>query len=602
MKKIISAALSVSMMLAGAVGVNADSKFTDIESVAWAAPYIEEMADMGFISGYPDGTFRPNADITHLNGVLLFARAMGSNSEAMSKVMEYAIAEYGEIVDKYELGFGKEEVCFMLYRGALTVSELDDYIAKEVRDTPLKRHEAAVIITKAMAGEKAAKAELLFDLTYEDAKDIPAKSSRYVYYVTENGIMNGVSGNLFSPNTNVKRSQIAVMLSRAVEKMGVGFFETNIKEIDSQKKIIKTDDGEFQYTDDTLMYVEGKTVKVTEIKENVAAILTVVADKLTYLDALTAIPDEEVYGVFYDYFASNDVLNIQIRKAGSKKDEYYECVEGVQVTRNGKSASIVNFKQGDYVTLKLSGGKVVSISAEQQTEVVSDAIISDISIENDLVITIEHSDAKYNGMPLNIASDVVVTKNGSSSNLSKIFRGDKVTLTIEYGQVVKIAATSTKKTLEGIIREIHITSAPSMVVEINGNEQSYDVPASVNIKINGEEGNIYGFKLGDTAKVTIESQAITSISVTSAQSSAHSITAGKVTTVNTSYGMIMVSYDDAGVTREVYVACQNPGLKIIDAAGNTKKLSEIEVGDIVTVRGTMDNGAFTASVILIESK
>ena len=132
MKKIICGLLSAAMMFAGAIAVNAEDIFSDLGSVSWAAPYIEEMADMGFISGYEDGTFRPNNDVTHLEGLLLFSRAMGSNSEAMEKILEYAVNEYGDTVDKYNLSFGKEEVCFMLYRGALTVDELDDYIAADV--------------------------------------------------------------------------------------------------------------------------------------------------------------------------------------------------------------------------------------------------------------------------------------------------------------------------------------------------------------------------------------------------------------------------------------------------------------------------------------
>ena len=295
-------------------------------------------------------------------------------------------------------------------------------------------------------------------------------------------------------------------------------------------------------------------------------------------------------------------MNIQIRAAGSTKNEYYECAKGVRVTRNGETSSIVNFKKGDYVTLQLSNGKVISISAEQQTEYIEDAVISDISIEDDLVITIEHSNEKYNGMKLNIASDVSVRKNGASTDLSSIYRGDAVDLTLEYGQVVKIVANSIKKTVEGTIRQINISAMPSMVVSVNGNESTYDIPSSVTIKINGEPGSIYDFKLGDTVKITIESQAITSISATSVQSGTHSITAGTVTAVNSSYGFIKVSYDDAGVTKEETIMCKDSTVTVVDVSGKTSSLKDINVGDVITVRGTLDNGAFVASVILIESK
>ena len=602
MKKIICTMLSAAMLMSGAVVANAEKKFSDLDTVEWAAPYIEEMAEMGFITGYSDGTFKPNNDVTHLEGLVLFSRAMGSNSEAMSKILEYAVEQYGAVVDEYNLNFGKDEICFMLYRGALTVDELYEYIAPEIKDTPMKRHEAAVVITKAMAGEKDAKAEMILDLTYEDAKDIPAKATRYVYYATEHGIMNGMDGNRFAPNNNIKRSQIAVMLSRAVDAMGISFFETMLEEVDTENGTVVTEDGVYEYSSNTIMYKEGEKQDASSMPENVLALLTVISDKLTFVDALASEPDQVVEGVFYDYFSKNDVLNIQLRAPGTTKDEYYECAKGVRVSRNGETSSIIDFKKGDFVTLNLSNGKVVSISAKQQTTVIEDAIISDITLADDLIVKIEHEDAEYNGMTLNIANDVSVKKNGATADLSKIYRGDKVNLTLDYGQVTKISATSSKRTLEGTIKAIHIATNPYMIVAINGNEKTYDISSSIDIKVNGEKGSIYDFRLNDTVKITIESEAITAISATSVQSGAYSITAGTITAINPSYGFIKVSYDDAGVSKEETIMCKDTTTTVLNAAGKDASIKDLAVGDIVTVRGTVDNGAFVASVILIESK
>ena len=67
-------------------------RFTDIgeENFAWAKPYINEMAARGLISGYEDGTFRPDNDVTHLEALSLFARAMGSNNSSNAVVLEIA--------------------------------------------------------------------------------------------------------------------------------------------------------------------------------------------------------------------------------------------------------------------------------------------------------------------------------------------------------------------------------------------------------------------------------------------------------------------------------------------------------------------------------
>lgn len=601
MKKFICLGLSMALLASGTVFAKDGSSFSDLDSVQWAAPYIEEMAELEFIEGYQDGTFRPNNDVTHLEGLVLFARAMGVKSEAMSGIVEYAVEQYGDVLDAYNLSFGKEEVCFMLYRGALTLSELNDYISESTRNEPMKRYEAAIVITKAMGGEKKAKSEIFIDTTYEDAKDIPAKATQYVYYVTENNIMNGMDNNAFSPNTNVKRSQIAVMLSRTVDTMGISFVDSIIKSVDVSNGKVKTDVGEYAYTSDTVMYKEGFKTDAANMPSDVSGVLTFIKDELVYVDALASEPDAEISGVYNTHFLSNGILNIQIKPSGSSKTEYYEAVEGIKVTRNGEQSTMADFKKGDYITLKLSNGKVTSVSAEQQTSYIEDATISEIKIDDDLVITIEHEKDEYNGMKLNIANDVVVTKNGAVKDLSGIFRGDKVTLTLEYGQVTKIVATSTKKNVDGIIREIHISQSPYMVIEVSGQESRYDISSSVAIKVNGEEGTIYDFKLGDTVKITIESMVVTAISVTSAQSGSQSITAGVISATNSSYGFIKVKYDDNGISREETIMCKDKTTTVLDVSGKTVLLKNLEVGDVVTVRGTVTNGAFVASIILIES-
>ncbi|WP_041274695.1 S-layer homology domain-containing protein [Desulforamulus reducens] len=52
----------------------APSTFADVNSGHWAAPSIEAAASAGLLSGYPDGTFRPNQVLTRAEGVTLFLR------------------------------------------------------------------------------------------------------------------------------------------------------------------------------------------------------------------------------------------------------------------------------------------------------------------------------------------------------------------------------------------------------------------------------------------------------------------------------------------------------------------------------------------------
>lgn len=54
-----------------------ESEFTDVPSTSWAAPYIATAAAKGWVSGYEDGTFRPNDNITRAEAVSILNKLLG---------------------------------------------------------------------------------------------------------------------------------------------------------------------------------------------------------------------------------------------------------------------------------------------------------------------------------------------------------------------------------------------------------------------------------------------------------------------------------------------------------------------------------------------
>lgn len=51
--------------------------FTDVPATSWAAPYISTAVGKGWVSGYSDGTFRPNAKITRAEAVTILNHLLG---------------------------------------------------------------------------------------------------------------------------------------------------------------------------------------------------------------------------------------------------------------------------------------------------------------------------------------------------------------------------------------------------------------------------------------------------------------------------------------------------------------------------------------------
>ena len=56
---------------------NMPSRFKDVELYNWANGYINLATSLGLIKGYPDGTFRPNSNISYEEVIALLVRTMG---------------------------------------------------------------------------------------------------------------------------------------------------------------------------------------------------------------------------------------------------------------------------------------------------------------------------------------------------------------------------------------------------------------------------------------------------------------------------------------------------------------------------------------------
>ena len=617
MKKFIRTALAALMAMSMAAPVlaaptddntiyGANSRFSDIytDDFEWARIYINAMAQRGLISGYEDGTFRPDNDVTRLEGLSLFARAMGANDEANSDLLKIAHERYDSVVGNYGLSWGSDEIVYLMYKGALKKSDLDTYLRGSEKEAPLKRYEAAIIITKAMGGENDALSELGIVLDYTDVREVPSNSIQYVEYATEMGIMEGMGDGTFSPNTAVKRSQMAVMLSRTVDKTDYSFLKMKITSVNTTTRIITAmsasgQEAKYEYTDDTVMKNCGDEVQPKNLDAGVDAVLTLSGRNLVAVDTLSNQPDQTITGRFYNYASLSGKSVIRMIPDGETDTQSYACAENVSVIYDGTPATVRSFVKDDVIRLDLVNGEIAKITGESKTVTITGAIVESLDIGNDVTMTISHGKEEYNGNTYRVSSDVSVKKNDVPYNLDSIYKGDKVTLTLEYGVITKISATSNKKTVEGTIQSLTISNQSTMEVKVKNQVQTYSIPKDVEILINNEPGSLYDFRVNDRVKLTIESDAIVKISATTTQESSGNIT-GVVTGINASYGVISILPSESDEAKQVF--CKDDTTTFITTDGKTKKMKDVQIGQTVDVRGTVSNGVFIGKLLIIVSE
>lgn len=604
-KRLLSLALAA-VTFASVTPVFADYTFSDIGETQydWCAPQIEAMNAAGYINGYEDGTYRPDNQVTKLEGIALFSRAMGCTDENNDEVLEIAHSQFGSALTNSSLAWGEDELVYMMYKGALTAADLITYINGDAKNLPMTRGEAAVIITKAMGGEVSATSDSAVSLDYKDAREIPTNILQYVKFVTDNGIMNGID-DAFCASGTVTRSQIAVMLSRVIDKCDYSFKKARINSVDTENSIITytvngEDAVEYEYTDDTEFTICGDKATVDNIPGNVAAVIQFSGDTPILFDAMSEYADEEIRAIYSGYNSSSTALTITVKTSeNSNTTKSYSCDLDVPVTYAGSPATIKALKSGDTIVLSMSGGKVKAINAvEKETEIKS-AKISDIEVKSgDVYITLSSSDSLYDGKTYPVSDSVSVTKNSQESDMNSVYVGDTVTVTVKYGEITSIKATAVSNTIEGIITNISIGSTTEITLNVSGKEQTYQIPINCVIEKNGEASDVYGLRLNDTLKVTVQSGAIISIKSLASNTTVTGKVSGTVNAVNTSYKFVSVLTEDSSTPVNVYVNASTK-YTVVRGSSNATGLNIITTGDTIECYVTASNGAYIASDIII---
>ena len=85
----VTRAQFVTMMVAAssykdAVGSYGSSLFKDLKGDHWASPYVKVAVEQGWMSGYVDGTFRPDQGITLEEGCTALLRLLGYDSSTLT--------------------------------------------------------------------------------------------------------------------------------------------------------------------------------------------------------------------------------------------------------------------------------------------------------------------------------------------------------------------------------------------------------------------------------------------------------------------------------------------------------------------------------------
>lgn len=175
------------------------SKLTDV-SGHWAEKYINELADKGILTGYGDGTFRPEKSINRGEFCIVISRALGLEPQKDGSV-------FGDLD-----GIWAAPYIYAVYDAGLVSGVGGDSFAA---GRAITRQEAFKIIAAAL------KLPVGPTASFPDMGEVQPWALAGVNSMTAAGLVTGDSAGRLNPAREISRGEIAALVSRALAAGGM---------------------------------------------------------------------------------------------------------------------------------------------------------------------------------------------------------------------------------------------------------------------------------------------------------------------------------------------------------------------------------------------
>ncbi len=493
-------ALAVLLTLAGGRVLNAEgSKLVDLEEAAWARQAIAEMEACGVVAGYPGAVYKPYNNVTMLEAVTMLVRMLGLEEQA--KAAEEVSVDYRMPADLY---WGKGYLIVAVNLGILD----EDYLYLLQPNAPATRTEVAMLAFHALELEPESGA-----LEFSDADQIPAIYRDGVAAVVKKGIMQGLPGNVFKPNDNINRAQMAVLMSNIVglkyadpcaDRRANGI----ISNMNLAGRMIETKSGaSIFYATDCEIFKNGNNIDPGELQVGDTVELILDGDlNAVYINAQSLDDGQEYRG------AVSSLLSID--------GQYWlgiVCDDGLEITRSvaegtrvdktdGGYVDISALGKGEYIEVQILGGKITVINLLASPTILK-GVIRELNTRGTPSITIRDDtgeSAKYDA-----AGSVAVDRDGYDIDFDELEIGELVRVELNSkGLVSRVRVLeSVSSQVEGEIRDLTVKGTLRVTIRDDQEEDvRYVVLDDVEVIRDSRNVNFDDLDIGEWARLKLNSK------------------------------------------------------------------------------------------------
>lgn len=586
--------------------------FTDI-STHWAKSYIERVAAKGIVSGYDDGTFKPDNNVTVLEALVMLSRLYDIDDDLKEKIDEKYEPTLKGMTNTLYNEWSFEYLSVIIELGVVSENGIRDMFAKKTIFQQATREEIAVLLTKAMLLGDEAQNLKVYTLPFTDAAKISTSARPYIYVMYDKDILEGDSYKNINPSAKITRAEIATLLDKAykyidandvypdfddyVPTTALNGIITEVSEGSAESYIYVKDDNEVEsivkINNETDIYLNGKSADIDDLKEDMLVKCKINSDRVAVkleADSRTDVVKGIIYYVAYVAPAKITIIDEDDDKIS------YNLPADVKVYLDGKEIALKELDEDDEVTLYIDDDEVYQINSVSRIKKY-DGIITSIDYNYPIVIKMKTKEGVIKSFTFN--SEVDVTRNDDDSSFDQVRVGDEVTITTEYDDMIAINTIAKEAEMNGTIKEILIGDNNKIkIADEDGEITQYTVSNNVIINIGSSNATIYDLRVGYNVSVNTSGNEIVTIEASQLQT-AKSFS-GKIIYINSDDKIIMMqNIKDNGQKELIYLNVTG-NTKIFDTTGATKYFKDLEEGENILSTAISQSGVYVAASIMIQ--
>lgn len=586
--------------------------FTDI-STHWAKSYIERVAAKGIVSGYDNGTFKPDNNVTVLEALVMISRLYDIDDDLKEKIVEEYEPSLKTMTNTLYNEWSFEYLSVIIELGVVSENGIEDMFAKKTIFQQATREEIAVLLTKAMMLGDEAQNLKVYTLPFADAAKISTSARPYVYVMYDKDIFEGDSNKNINPSNKITRAEIATLLDKAYKYIdendvypdfddyepttSLSGIITEVSEGSAESYIYVKDDSEVEsivkINKDTDIYLNGKAKDFDDLKEDMLVKCKINSERIAVkLEADSS--TDVVRGIIY-YVAYVAPAKITIIDEDDDKITY-DLPTDVKVYLDGKEIALKELDEDDEVTLYIDDDEVYQINSISRIKKYNGTITA-IDYNYPIVVKMKTKESVIKSFTFN--SDVDVTRNDDDSNFDQVRVGDEVTITTEYDEMIAINTIAKEAEMSGTIKEIIIGDENKIkIADEDGETTQYAVSNNVIITIGSSNATIYDLRVGYNVSVNTSGNEI--VTIEAAQLQTAKSFSGKIIYINSTDKIIMMqNVKDNGQKELVYLTVTN-NTKIFDTTGSTKYFKDLKEGENILSTAISQSGEYVAASIMIQ--